>query len=101
MFLVDIKFQRPEDISAELTQAHRDYLQPLYDEQILLFGGRKVPRTGGIILAHGIERARLESLMDKDPLIAEGYATYTMIEFQTVMASLEFRALLTPAPFTS
>lgn len=96
MFLVDITFKRTEDINAELTQAHRHYLQAFYDQQILLFGGRKVPRTGGIILSQGIEKSQLHGLMDKDPLIAQGYASYTIIEFHPVMAGLEYRALLTP-----
>lgn len=94
MFLIDITFNNVENISAELTQAHRNYLQRFYDEQILLFGGRKVPRTGGIMLAQGIDKTRLHSLMDEDPLIAKGYASYTIIEFHPVMAGLEYRTLL-------
>lgn len=94
MFLIDIVFQDIEQITPELTLAHRQYLVPHYENQTLLFGGRKIPRTGGIILAQHLDQDQIHTLMNQDPLIAGGHASYTITEFQAVMAAHDYRGLL-------
>jgi len=44
--------------------------------------GRKVPRDGGIILAIGDDRARLEAIVRDDPFVVRGLADYRLIEFR-------------------
>ncbi len=94
MFLIDIVFQDIEQITPELTLAHRQYLVPHYKNKTLLFGGRKVPRTGGIILAQHLSQEQVHSLMQQDPLIASGLARYTITEFQVVMTADDYHRLL-------
>ncbi len=43
--------------------------------------GRKVPRTGGIILACGESRAAIVRLMNDDPFVARGLAEIDVTEF--------------------
>ncbi len=94
MFLIDIAFKNIEKITPELTLTHRQYLVPHYENQTLLFGGRKMPRTGGLILAQNLNLDQVHSLMQQDPLIASGHASYTITEFHPVMAAENYRGLL-------
>ncbi|WP_413665499.1 YciI family protein [Microbulbifer sp. CNSA002] len=94
VFLVDMHFKDLEKLTPELTAKHRLYLEGEYKFGSLLFGGRKNPRTGGIIVSrHNTEEA-LQRVLDKDPFIESGVAVYSLIEFEPVMASEQFLHLL-------
>jgi hypothetical protein len=41
-----------------------------------------VPRDGGIILASGIERNRLDAIIAEDPFAQQGLAHYEITEFK-------------------
>jgi len=43
--------------------------------------GRKVPRTGGVILISGQDRQRVLEVLDRDPFKTAGVAEYELIEF--------------------
>ena len=44
--------------------------------------GRKVPRDGGIILAHGKSKDEIETIMKDDPFCKNGLAEFRVIEFR-------------------
>ena len=46
-----------------------------------LVSGPQVPRTGGAILATGTSRTQIEELVETDPLVREGAASYEVVEF--------------------
>jgi uncharacterized protein YciI len=48
--------------------------------------GRKVPRTGGIIIADCADRAEIEAIMESDPFFI-GVAEYEIIEFVPSMTA--------------
>ncbi|QSX36977.1 YciI family protein [Shewanella sedimentimangrovi] len=94
MYLVDMCFTEPDKLTAELTAQHRQYLAKEYESNRLLFGGRKVPRTGGIIISrHDTEKA-LRQMLDADPFIQSGAVSYTITEFVPVMAAGEYNNLI-------
>jgi hypothetical protein len=41
-----------------------------------------VPRDGGVIVASGIERDRLDAIVAEDPFAQQGLAHYDIIEFK-------------------
>jgi len=94
MFLVDMNFTDMGKVTPELTTQHRDYLANEYRLNNLIFGGRKEPRTGGILLSkhHNIEA--LTQILNEDPFVKSGAATYAITEFTPVMASDEFNHIL-------
>ena len=47
-----------------------------------LVSGRQIPRTGGIILAVGESRERVEAIMQEDPFVRHGLATVRVTEFR-------------------
>lgn len=94
MFLIDFVFNDLASITPELTQSHRDYLQTEYSKNTLMFGGRKEPRTGGIVLSKHDNREDLETFLKQDPFITSGVASYSIVEFLPMMASNEFKLIL-------
>jgi len=58
---------------------HMDWVNAGYDSGMFLASGRKVPRTGGMILAQG-DRAEIEAYVAADPFAAEGVAVYEVTE---------------------
>jgi len=81
-------------LTDKLTEQHRNYIAKEYLNNNLMFGGRKVPRTGGIILSKHQTKQQLINLLDADPFINTGVASYTITEFVPVMASEEFESIL-------
>lgn len=87
MFLIDFQFVDVNALTEELTQAHRNHLSSAYEDGELLFGGPKVPRSGGIILSMHKEREKLEALLNADPMVKAQQARYEITEFKPVFAS--------------
>lgn len=94
MFLVDMTFIDPARISPEKTAAHRVHLADEYAKGTLIFGGPKIPRTGGFILSAHSDRADLENLLQNDPLVLAGLARFDITAFNPVMATHAFAGLL-------
>jgi uncharacterized protein YciI len=94
MFIINLKYLAPlEKIDARMKE-HMVFLNACYHEGLFITSGRKVPRTGGIILARGSSREAFESLMKNDPFVAEGLAEFEVIEFQTSQSHPDFKKLL-------
>ncbi|MDM4764753.1 YciI family protein [Pelomonas sp. SE-A7] len=85
MFLVDLTFVKPLELVDLQVQAHREYLQGFYERGDLLLGGRKQPRTGGIILSRQATLEDVKAVFDADPMVAGGLAEYAVTEFLPVM----------------
>lgn len=94
MFLVDMNFIDMDKITVELTQQHKTYLEREYQSNQLLFGGRKVPRTGGVLISKHATEQELRQVLDSDPFIQSGAVSYSITEFIPVMASKDYTQLL-------
>lgn len=94
MFLIDMQFLRPLDEIDQHIDAHREHLAQHYTNGQFLLGGRKVPRSGGIILSRHSSLGEVQAVFDSDPLVKLGAASYRVIEFQPVMMQEELRALI-------
>jgi uncharacterized protein YciI len=87
MFLVSLSYTAPlEQIDAHLA-AHRAFLAAQYAAGCFLASGPKVPRDGGIILAHAASRAALEQVLEADPFQRAGLARYEITEFLPLMTA--------------
>jgi len=63
-------------------KAHVAWLDSHYAAGTFVMSGRKVPRDGGIIVAVGHDRAKLEAIVREDPFVARGLADYRLVEFR-------------------
>lgn len=82
MFVIELTYKVPlAEIDAAM-KPHVAWLAKHYAAGVFLASGRKVPRDGGIILATGDDRARVEAIVREDPFVARGLAEFRLIEFR-------------------
>jgi len=94
VFVVTLTYIKPLEAVDVLIPAHVEWLKAQYAAGYFLASGRRVPRTGGVILAHGLERATLEGVLAQDPFSIAGVAEYSIVEFVPSMAAEALDALL-------
>ena len=80
MFAVLVKYIKPLDQVDACLDAHRTYLKTNCDAGRFVMAGRRVPRTGGLILARAESKEELRKLLDEDPFHRAGVAAYEIIE---------------------
>jgi uncharacterized protein YciI len=75
--------------------AHVKFLQKYYKDNVFVTSGRKVPRTGGIILALADSQEEVEQIIKEDPFYEHKLAEFTITEFQTSQYHPDLKKLLT------
>ncbi|HYJ11129.1 MAG TPA: YciI family protein [Polyangiaceae bacterium] len=94
MFVIELIYKAElSEIDAAM-RAHMAYLKKEYAAGRFLMSGRKVPRTGGIILALGESREQVETLVKQDPFVARGLADFRITEFNLSQRAESIDALL-------
>ena len=93
MFVVLLHYQVPlEQVDAHI-EGHHAFLKKYYDEGKFILSGPRVPREkGGLIIMDASMRGRVAQIMNEDPFIQHGVATYEMIAFEPS----QFHEFLTP-----
>ena len=82
MFVIELIYTADlAQIDAHM-KAHMAFLKQHYASGTFLVSGRKIPREGGVILAAGASRARIEAIVGEDPFVARGLADFRIIEFR-------------------
>ena len=74
-------------------EAHIDYLKQQYADKTFIASGRKLPRTGGMILSKINSKEELLEILAKDPFKMNDLADYKIVEFIPSMTSKEFEVL--------
>lgn len=60
-------------------QPHMEWVKQGYERGWFLASGRKIPRTGGVIIAKG-DRAEIEAFVALDPFVIHAIADYDITE---------------------
>jgi uncharacterized protein YciI len=82
MFVIELTYKADlSEIDAHMT-AHVAFLKKYYDAGNFVVSGRKIPRDGGIIVAVGESKERIQSLVEEDPFFKHGLADFRIIEFR-------------------
>jgi uncharacterized protein YciI len=82
MFVIELTYKVPlAEIDAAM-KPHMAFLRKHYAAGTFLVSGRKVPRDGGVILALGESREKVEAVMREDPFCSRGLAEFRVIEFR-------------------
>ena len=79
MFILTLTYIAPLEEVDRHVPAHMDWIKAGYASGTFLASGRKVPRTGGFILAKG-DRTDIEALVATDPFMVAGVTTYDITE---------------------
>ncbi|MER6995547.1 YciI family protein [Streptomyces sp. NPDC000410] len=81
MFVMELTYIASVERADELLEAHVAWLDALYEEGVVIASGRKNPRDGGVLLAVGSDRARIEEIAATDPFVTGGVCEYRITEF--------------------
>lgn len=94
MFIVSVTYQQSLEVVERHLPAHVAFLDDNFATGIFIASGRKVPRSGGFILARGTSRSELEAILENDPFKSNGVATYEITEVTPNRTAPEFAQLL-------
>jgi len=89
MFIISLHYKVSMDEVEKHLPSHVEYLKEQYSLNNFIASGRKVPRTGGVILSNIKDREQLETVVNKDPFKRNNVADYEITEFIPSMTSKE------------
>lgn len=92
MFVVSLTYIAPLDQLDAHLDDHVAFLKEQYANGRFLASGRKVPRTGGVILARSMPKDELNRILEEDPFKKAGLAEYEVTEFVASMVADELSA---------
>ena len=93
MYVVSLSYRVPQDIVDFHNDAHIAWLQKAFDDGVFIAAGRKVPRTGGMLLSRA-DRATLDASIAQDPFYSNGVADFEVVEFHAARVASGFENLL-------
>ena len=93
MFIVTIEYKVDFSIVEPHLPAHLEYVDRYYQSGHFLISGRKVPRTGGVILVQADCHEQMQTIIEEDPFFQADVAHFEIIEF-VVSNSAEALAFL-------
>ncbi|WP_329558721.1 YciI family protein [Streptomyces uncialis] len=96
MFVLELTYTVPVDAVDVALDAHIRWLDEQYAAGVFLASGRKNPRDGGVILAVGDDRARIETVVAADPYVTAGFCAYRITEFAMTKTVPELAAYQEP-----
>ena len=91
MFVVLLTYKVPLEQIDKAMPKHMAWLNKEYAAGTFVMSGRQIPRTGGVLLALGHDREKVEAAVNEDPFVSGGLASAEIIEFNAsqVMKGLE------------
>ena len=94
MFIINLNYIVPlEKLDLHMTD-HVKFLKKYYKLNVFVASGRKVPRTGGIILALAKSKEAIRQIISEDPFYKLKLAEFTITEFLTSQSHPDFKKLL-------
>ncbi|MET4096208.1 YciI family protein [Arthrobacter sp. UYCu712] len=93
MYVVSLTYKVPEEIVDFHLPAHVKWLQDAFDEGVFMVAGRKIPRTGGLLLSNA-DRADLDTSLARDPFYVNGVADFEVMEFHANRVAPGYENLL-------
>jgi uncharacterized protein YciI len=94
MFIIDLTYIVPlEELDAHMA-AHVKYLHKYYKKNVFVASGRKVPRTGGIILALADSIEAVEKIIAEAPFYKLELAEFNITHFLTSQFHPDLKDLL-------
>ncbi|HEX7688500.1 MAG TPA: YciI family protein [Burkholderiaceae bacterium] len=87
MFVVTLTYIKPVEEIDALMDAHVAWLKSHYASGLFVASGRRVPRTGGVILARSGDEAGLRAALASDPFALHQAARFDVVEFTATMTA--------------
>jgi uncharacterized protein YciI len=90
VFVLLLTYVKPLAEVDALMRRHMAWLDEHYAAGRFLVSGRRIPRTGGVILARG----EIEAIAAADPFVAGGVATCEVIQFRASQRAPDLEGLV-------
>ena len=94
IYVAILTYVRPLEEIDRHVEAHIEWLRRHYADGTFLLSGRRVPRTGGVIVTRGESFEAVEALLKTDPFQQHGLATVDIIPLQVAMAADGLKEML-------
>ena len=94
MFVIDLNYIAPLEKIDSIMGEHMKFLRKYYKLNAFIASGRKVPRTGGIILVLAKSNEEVEKIINEDPFIINKFAEYKITEFRTSQVHPDLKKLV-------
>jgi uncharacterized protein YciI len=94
MFVIELIYKADLALIDKHMAAHVRFLKKYYAAGNFLVSGRKIPRDGGIILAVGESRERVQAIVEEDPFVTHGLADFRIIEFRASQRAADINQLI-------
>ena len=94
MFVLLLNYIRPVEEIDAVMRDHVAWLREHYAAGRFVVSGRRVPRSGGVIVARGDDRDEMERIAAADPFVVAGVATCDVIRFRASQTADGFDAQL-------
>jgi uncharacterized protein YciI len=90
VFVLLLTYVEPLGEVDALMRDHMAWLRENYDAGRFVVSGRRIPRTGGVILARGDDREEIEAIAANDPFVRGGVATCEVVQFRASQSAPGF-----------
>ncbi len=87
MFLVTITYKVPLEQVEPYFEPHIAFVRRYYAEGAFVLTAKKLPRTGGLIIANTEDRQQLEEILNEDPFREFDLADFDIQEIQLSQVS--------------
>jgi len=94
MYIISLTYKVDTETVDKYLNDHVEYLKEQYSLGNFLASGRKVPRTGGIILSNINNLNTLEEVLKADPFNKNEIADYNITEFIPSMTCKDLNFLI-------
>lgn len=95
MFIVTLTYTKPLEEIEPLLEAHMAWVRQGYEDGLFVASGRKIPRTGGVIVARSGDEQKLRDTLARDPFVVHGVVACEVVEFAATMTVPEAEVLKT------
>jgi uncharacterized protein YciI len=82
VFVLLLTYVKPLEEVDGLMREHISWLDEHYEAGRFVVSGRRIPRTGGVIVARGDDLEEIEAIAAGDPFVRGGVATCEVIAFR-------------------
>lgn len=94
MFLVSLTYKKDLTVVEKYLEEHIRFLDKYYASGNFIFSGRKIPRTGGVVLVRNVSRQALEDILKEDPFFRNDIAQYEITEIVVTKCDKDFAQFL-------
>ena len=94
MYIISLTYKVPVETIDPFLAEHVSYLEEYYTSGVFLLSGRKVPRTGGVIIARAENMESVLEIIKKDPFHVHDFADYEITEIVPSKAHKDLQFLI-------